>query len=57
VPLQTFDTVMKYIEVTLTRSGLQVKAILKRGGNELGKRVSNKETRALRIEPHTVCPS
>lgn len=48
---------MKYIEGTVTRTGLRVKAILKRGGNELGERVSNEEMRALRIEPHVVCPA
>jgi len=36
---------------------LRVKAILKRGGNELGERVSNEEMRALRIELHAVCPA
>jgi hypothetical protein len=45
------------IEGTVTRTGLRVKAILKRGGNELGERVSNDEMRALRVEPHAVCPA
>jgi hypothetical protein len=44
-------------EGTATRTGLRVKAILKRGGNELGERVSNEEMRALHIEPHAVCPA
>jgi hypothetical protein len=57
VPLRTFETLMKYIEGTVTRTGLRVKAILKRGGNELGERVSNEEMRALHIESHTVCPA
>jgi Rhodopirellula transposase DDE domain len=30
VPLRTFETMMKYIEGTVTRTGLRVKAILKR---------------------------
>lgn len=47
----------RYLEGTATRTGLRVKAILKRGGNELGERVSNEEMRALRIEPHAVCPT
>ena len=50
-------TAVIHIEGTVTRTGLRVKAILKRGGNELGERVSNEEMRALRIEPHTVCPA
>jgi hypothetical protein len=57
VPLRTFDTMMKYIEGTETRTGLRVKATLKRGGNEPSERVSNEEMRALRIEPHAVCPA
>ena len=57
VPMQTFETVMKCLERTATRKGLRVKAVLKRGGNELGERVSNEEMRALRIEPHAVCPA
>jgi hypothetical protein len=48
---------MKYIEGTETRTGLRVKATLKRGGNEPSERVSNEEMRALRIEPHAVCPA
>jgi hypothetical protein len=31
VPLRTFETMMKFIEGTETRTGLRVKAILKRG--------------------------
>lgn len=57
VTLRTFETMMKYIEGTATRTGLRVKAILKRGGNELGERVSNEEMHALRIEPHAVFPA
>ena len=52
-----FETMMKYIEGTAICTGLRVKAILKRGGNELGERVSNEEMRALRIESHAVCPA
>ncbi|MBK4739396.1 ISAzo13 family transposase [Noviherbaspirillum pedocola] len=51
VPLRTFDTMMKYIEGTETCTGLRVKALLKRGGNELGERVSNEEMHALRSRP------
>jgi hypothetical protein len=57
VPLRTFETMMKYIEGTATRTGLQVKAIFKRGGNELGERVSNEEMRAPSIGPHAACPA
>ena len=37
--------------------GVRVKADLNRGGNELGERVSNEEMRALRVQPHAVCPA
>jgi hypothetical protein len=57
VPLRSFDSMMKYIEGTKTNKGLQVKAVLKRGGNELGERVSNAEMEALSIQPHAVCPA
>jgi hypothetical protein len=57
VPLRSFDTVIKYIEGTQTSKGLRVRAELKRGGNELGERVSNEEMKALRIGPHAVCPA
>ncbi|UKJ76890.1 hypothetical protein H1Q64_23230 (plasmid) [Azospirillum brasilense] len=50
VPLRTFDTVVRYIAGTVT-------ALLKRGGNETGERVSDAEMHRLRLAPHTVCPA
>lgn len=47
---------VRYIEGTETATGLQVTAVLKRGGNETGERVPDKEMQRLRIEPHAVCP-
>ncbi|HJW56986.1 MAG TPA: hypothetical protein VJ577_17095 [Burkholderiaceae bacterium] len=42
----------------LSRStGLRVKAVLKRGSNEIGERVSDHEMRRLRIQPHVICPA
>lgn len=57
VPLRSFDTVIRYIDGTETRNGLRVKAVLKRGGNETGERVSDEEMKELWIEPHAVCPA
>ncbi|KRB80994.1 hypothetical protein ASE07_24530 [Noviherbaspirillum sp. Root189] len=57
IPLRSFDTMLRYIEGTETESGLQVKAYLKRGGNETGERVSNEEMARLSITPHDVCPA
>ncbi len=57
VPLRTFETVITYIEGTETITGLQVRANLKRGDNEIGERVSNEEMRSLCIVPHAICPA
>lgn len=57
VPLRSFETVIRYIEGTETVAGLQVKAVLKRGGNETGERVSDEAMRRLHIQPHAVCPT
>jgi hypothetical protein len=57
VPLRSFETVTRYIEDTETATGLQVKAVLKRGGNETGERVSDEQMRHLCLQPHAVCPA
>ena len=57
VPLRTFETVMRYIAGTVTATGLWVTAVLKRGGNETGERVSDAEMKTLRLTPHAVCPA
>ena len=56
VPLRTFETVVSYIAGTTTTTGLRVKAVLKRGSNETGERVSADEWRRLRLKRHNVCP-
>ena len=56
VPLRTFETVVSYIAGTTTTTGLRVKAVLKRGANETGERVSTDEWRRLRLKRHKVCP-
>ena len=55
-PLRTFETLMRYLRGTTTRTGLQVTAHLCRGGNETGERVSEEEMEQLRLEKHTLCP-
>ncbi len=55
VLLCSFETVTRYIESTETAAGLQVKALLKRGGNETGERVSDEEMRRLRRQSHAGC--
>jgi hypothetical protein len=55
-PLRSFELMTSYIADTTTRTGLTVTAALKRGGNELGERVTDDEMRRLRLTPHSVCP-
>jgi hypothetical protein len=57
VPLRTFETIVRYIAGTITAAGLHVTALLKRGGNETGERVSDEEMRRLRLASHAVCPA
>ena len=58
MPLRSFETVVRYIAGTTTVTGLHVTAVLKRGGNELGERVSAEDWLRLRLrmKPHAVCP-
>jgi Rhodopirellula transposase DDE domain len=57
VPLRSFETIVRYIAGTATAAGLRVAALLKRGGNETGERVSDEEMRRLHLAPHAVCPA
>ncbi len=57
VPLRTFETIVRSIAGTVTAAGLRVAALLKRGGNETGERVSDDEIRRLHLAPHAVCPA
>ena len=56
-PLRTFEILMRYIAGTVTAAGLKVTAVLKRGGNETGERVSDAAMKTLRLAPHAVCPT
>ena len=58
VPLRSFETLARYIAGTTTATGLHVTAVLKRGGNELGERVSAADWLRLRLRMklHAVCP-
>lgn len=55
-PLRSFELMAHYIAHTTTRTGLIVTAALRRGGNELGERVTDKEIQRLKLIPHRVCP-
>jgi hypothetical protein len=56
VPLRTFETMLSYIAGTVTKAGLKVHALLKRGGNAIGERISDAQMHALDLEADTVCP-
>ena len=56
VPLRTFETMLSYIAGTVTKAGLKVRAILKRGGNETGERISDAQMRSLNLKTDPVCP-
>jgi hypothetical protein len=55
-PLRHFENLVGYVAETTTRTGLTVTGVLKRGGNELGERVSETDMQRLRMTPHAVCP-
>lgn len=59
-PLRSFDTVVRDVAGTLTAiltaTGLPVRDLLTRNGDETGDRVSDDARRQLRLAPHTVCP-
>nr|WP_251199596.1 ISAzo13 family transposase [Aromatoleum aromaticum] len=55
-PLRSFESMTGYIAATSTRTGLTVTGVLKRGGNELGERVTDDEMKRLRLTRHSVCP-
>lgn len=56
VPLRTFETMLSYIAGTVTKAGLKVRAVLKRGGNETGERISDAQMCSLNLKADAVCP-
>lgn len=55
-PLDSFETVLKYIRTTKTSTGLTLKAHYVRKKYETGERVSDKQMRQLNIEKHKTLP-
>ena len=51
-PLDSFETVLKYLRTTKTSTGLNVKAHYVRKQYEKGERVSDKQMKELQIEKH-----
>ena len=56
-PLRTFETVMKYIRRTTTKTGLKIKARLVTKSYRAGKSVSNQEFRKIEISYHEKMPT
>ena len=52
VPLKSFETVLKYIRTTKTKTGLTVKARLVKKMYKKGKSVAKKELEKINIKPH-----
>jgi len=55
-PLDSYETVLKYIRTTKTTSGLKVKAHFIRKKYETGEKISNKQMKSLLIEKHRTLP-
>jgi len=55
-PLDSYETMLKYIRTTKTKTGLTVKAYLIRKKYETGIKVSDEEMESLFIERHKTCP-
>jgi hypothetical protein len=55
-PLKSFALVVGYIRGTTTTTGLTVKAYLDEGIYRKGVKATREEIRALKLEPHAVCP-
>ncbi|MHB8348132.1 MAG: ISAzo13 family transposase [Acidiferrobacterales bacterium] len=56
VPLETYETAIKYISATQTRTGLKVSAILNSKNYDTGETVTDEEIQMLHIRPHRTLP-
>ena len=52
-PLVSYEAVVNLIGKTTTKSGLRVKAVLDTNTYETGRKVADREMKALRVKPHT----
>ena len=55
-PLDSFETILKYLRTTRTSSGLRVRAHLVRKTYETGVKVTDAQMRELRITPNSAMP-
>jgi hypothetical protein len=55
-PLESYETAIKYISTTTTRTGLKVNAVLNKTPYETGEQVTEAEMQMLRIRAHKTLP-
>ncbi len=55
-PLVSYETVVNMISATTTKSGLKIKAQLDKNKYETGIKISDKEMKRLKIQPHQLYP-
>lgn len=56
-PLETYETVVKYIRTTKTSTGLNVKASLTSKNYEKGEKISDTDMACLALKPHKTLPN
>jgi len=56
IPLETYETIVKYIRTTTTAQGLKVEAILHPEEYETGEKVTDEEMKSLRCRKHKKLP-
>ena len=55
-PLDSFETALKYIRTTKTKTGLRVSAHLKQGAYQKGIKITDQQMAELNIKPHELLP-
>ncbi len=56
VPLRTYETVLKFIRTTKTKTGLRVKSYLVRKKYEKGEKISDAQMQELNLHPNKILP-
>jgi hypothetical protein len=56
-PLDSFETALKFLRTTRTKTGLRVTATLNRRQYKIGVKVSKSEFAAIHLQRHETCPS
>lgn len=56
VPLRTYETVLKFIRTTKTKTGLRVKSYLVRKEYEKGEKISDAQMKELDLRPNKILP-